>query len=143
MLENHLKPTYLIIQVMGIITLIIALAGLLIVLNLSLQERVREMGIMKAVGSSVNAVVNMYHREYLFIAIISLAAGILFGNLLNAAICNLFGVMVIQVPVQPLVDNKVLLFTIMAVPAVQTLLISVYIRRQIIKTSAGMLSRVF
>ena len=143
MLENHLKPTYFIIQVMGIITLIIALAGLLIVLNLSLQERLREMGIMKAMGGTVSSIVNMYLREYLFIAIVSLTAGIFIGNLLNAAICNLFGVMVIQVPVQPLVDNKILLFTIISFLAVQNLLISIYIRTKVIKASASMLSRVF
>ena len=143
MLENHLKPTYLIIQVMGVITLIIALVGLFIVLNLSLQERLREMGIMKAIGGTVGSMVNMYLREYLFIAVISLTAGILIGNLLNAAICNLFGVMVIQVPVQPLVDNKILLFTIISFLVVQNLLISIYIRTKVIKASASMLSRVF
>ena len=143
MLENHLKPTYFIIQVMGIITLVIALTGLLIVLNLSLQERLREMGIMKAMGGTVWSIVNMYLREYLFISVISLTAGIFIGRLLNAAICNLFGVMVIQVPVQPLVDNKILLFTIISFLAVQNLLISIYIRTKVIKASASMLSRVF
>lgn len=143
MLDNHLKPTYLIIQVMGIITLLIAISGLLIVLNLSLQERIREMGIMKAVGSSVSSIVNMYHREYLVLSMLALITGILFGKILNAAICKLFGVMVIMVPVKPLVDIKFVVLTIVLLLSVQTLLIAGYIKKKVTKTSATMLNQVF
>lgn len=137
-LENHLKPTYLIIQVMGFITLIIALAGLMIVLNLSMQERAQEIGIIKALGSSVKDIVSMYQSEYLVITIISLVVGFLIGDILNSIICKLFGVMVLEVPVKPLIDIKVLLFTIFVVIVVQTMLITIYIRTIIVKTSASM-----
>ena len=143
MLENHLKPTYLIIQVMGIVTLVIAIAGLMIVLNLSLQERVREMGIMKAIGGSVTSIVNMYHREYLVLSFTALVAGIVFGSLLNAAICKLFGVMVIMVPVKPVNDLNFIFMAAGLLLAVQTLLISIYIKNKVAKTSATMLSQVF
>ncbi|MBI2729939.1 MAG: ABC transporter permease [Sphingobacteriales bacterium] len=143
MLENHLKPTYLIIQIMGVITLLIAIGGLMIVLNLTLQERVREMGIMKAVGGSVKSTVSMYHREYLVLSIMALVAGIIFGSLLNAAICKLFGVMVIMVPVKPIADINFIILAIVSLLAVQTLLISVYIKNKVAGTSANMQSQVF
>ncbi len=138
-LENHLMPTYLIIQVMGIITLVIALAGLLIVLNLSLQERAQEMGIMKALGSSAGDIESMYQNEYRVITAIALIKGILSGWLLNAAICNLFGVMVIQVPIKPIVDMNMLMLLIILLAVVQTLLIRFFIRIKIKRTSAGMI----
>jgi putative ABC transport system permease protein len=143
MLENHLKPTYLIIQVMGAITLFVAICGLLIVLNLSLQERVREMGIMKAVGGSVSSIVNMYHREYLILSLIAIFAGIVFGGVLNTAICKLFGVMVLMVPVKPQIDVSYVILAVVLLSAVQTLLISLYIKKKVTKTSATMLSQVF
>jgi len=87
---------------MGIATIIIALAGLVIVLNLSIQERAREMGIMKALGGTASSIVNMYHREYLGITFAAVLIGAVVGHFFNAAICDLFGIMVINSPVPPL-----------------------------------------
>lgn len=138
-LENHLQPTYLIIQVMGIITLIIALAGLLIVLHLSLEERAKEMGIIKAIGSSVQDMVRMYQREYLILTALSIILGTVLGYWLNAVICQLFGVMVLEVPVPPLMNIPLLLLTIAGVMLVQTLLIAIYIRAKLRNTSVHMI----
>lgn len=138
-LENHLQPTYLIIQVMGILTLVMALAGLLIVLHLSLEERAKEMGIMKAIGSSVQDMVRMYQREYGILTGLSMVIGTLFGYWLNASICQLFGVMVLEVPVPPLLDVPVLLLTIVGVMLVQTGVVAVYIRTKIQQTSMQMI----
>lgn len=138
-LENHLQPTYLIIQVMGILTLVIALAGLLIVLHLTLEERSKEMGIMKAVGSSVQDMVRMYQSEYGILTSFSIVIGALFGYWLNASICQLFGVMVLEVPVPPLLDLPLLLLTIVGVMLVQTGLVAVYIRAKIQQTSMQMI----
>lgn len=138
-LENHLQPTYLIIQVMGILTLVIALSGLLIVLHLSLEERAKEMGIMKAIGSSVQDIVWMYQREYWILTGLSMIIGILFGYWLNASICQLFGVMVLEVPVPPLLDAPLILLTIVVVMLLQTILVAIYIRAKIRQTSVQMI----
>ena len=49
-LENHLAPTYKVVQYMGIFTATVALLGLLMVLSLSIQERISEIGILKSMG---------------------------------------------------------------------------------------------
>jgi putative ABC transport system permease protein len=142
-LENHLKPMYLVIQVMGGATILIALAGLLIILNLSMQERAREMGIMKALGGSVSSIVNMYHREYIVITFISIVVGAVIGYIFNAAICNLFGVMVINVPVPPLNDISYLLIAATTLLIAQTAMISLYVRYKANRSSNRLLSEVF
>jgi len=138
-LENHLQPTYLIIQVMGILTLVLALSGLLIVLHLSLEERAKEMGIMKAIGSSVQDMIHMYQKEFGILTGISMVIGSLVGYWLNASICQLFGVMVLEVPVPPLLDVPLLLLTIIGVMLLQTVLIAIYIRAKIQQTSVQMI----
>ena len=142
-LDNHLKPMYVVIQVAGIFTIIIAITGLFIVMNLSIQERAREMGIMKAVGETAGSIVNMYHREYIVITLIALAAGSVIGYGFNAAICNLFGVMVVNAPVPPLNNFKYLAIASIAILGLQTVLISVYVRYKITKTSSRLLNEVF
>jgi putative ABC transport system permease protein len=142
-LENHLAPMYLVIQVMGIITVGIALAGLLIVLNLSMQERSREMGIMKAVGGHVSSIVNMYHREYFAVTGGSILAGLVIGYALNASICSLFGIMVINSPVPPLIDFWSASLASGCLLIVQTLLISLYVRYKLKRSSSRLLAEVF
>ena len=138
-LENHLQPTYLIIQVMGILTLVMALAGLLIVLHLSLEERAKEIGIMKAIGSSVQDMVWMYQSEYGILIGISIVIGTFLGYWLNAVICQLFGVMVLEVPVPPLLDLPLLSSTIVGVLLLQSILVAVYIRAKIQQSSMQMI----
>jgi putative ABC transport system permease protein len=129
--------------VMGIATIVIALAGLLIVLNLSMQERAREMGIMKAVGGSVRSIVNMYHREYLVITVFAILAGALAGYFLNAIICSMFGYMLINVPVVPLNDPRYLGAVAVMLLIVQTLMISVYVRYKVTQSSGRLLNDIF
>lgn len=142
-LENHLAPMYLVIQVMGIVTMLVALTGLVIVLNLSLQERAREIGIMKSLGGSKRSIVNMYHLEYVIITTLALVIGLVLGNILNAAICNLFGTMVLNVPVPP--ENDVLWLAVggATVLIIQALVIAVYVRVKVTATSRQLLSEVY
>lgn len=142
-LENHLAPMFLVIQLMGIGTVVIALAGLMIVLRLSMQERAREMGIMKALGGSVNSIVNAYQIEYLVITFFSILMGIIVGHFLNSGICSLFGIMVTRSPVPPLIDFKSIAFSIVLLLFVQMLLIGLYVRYRVTRTSSRLLSDVF
>jgi putative ABC transport system permease protein len=141
-LENHLAPMYLVIQVMGIVTILIALAGLLIVLNLSMQERSREMGIIKALGGTAGSIVNTYHREYLAITLISGAFGTVIGYFINAVICSLFGIMLIHAPVPPLYDVTYLLIAMLAILIIQSIMISAYVRYKVIQSSSRLLTEV-
>jgi putative ABC transport system permease protein len=141
-LENHLRPMYLIIQVMGGVTISIAVVGLLIVLNLSLQERAREMGVMKALGANVNAIVNCFHREYLILSTASIIVSLIIAYFFTAAICNLFGVMVINAPVPPLTDFLSIGALTIALLLIQSVIISTFVRNKIKNSSATLLTEI-
>jgi putative ABC transport system permease protein len=141
-LENHLRPMYLIIQVMGGVTIAIAVVGLLIVLNLSLQERAREMGVMKALGANVNAIINCFHREYLILSTVSIIIGLIIAYFFTAAICNLFGVMVINAPVPPLTDFLSIGALAIGLLLIQSVIISAYVRYKIKNSSATLLMEI-
>jgi putative ABC transport system permease protein len=141
-LENHLAPMYLVIQVMGVATILIALIGLGIVLSLSIQERTREIGIMKALGGSVSSIIGTYHREYALITSGSIIIGLLVGYFFNAAICNLFGIMVINAPVPPLQDFSRVAVMIGVLLLIQTILIELYVRYKLKRSSSSLLTEI-
>ena len=141
-LENHLAPMYLVIQAMGAVTLLISLSGLFIVLGLSLRERAREIGIIKTLGGSSRSIVNLYQWEYLVITMLSIALGILFGYFLNGAICQLFGEMVLKVPVPPLINLPAMVIGMLALLAIQFTIVEIYVRDSIAKTSNRLLSQI-
>jgi putative ABC transport system permease protein len=141
-LENHLRPMYLVVQVMGGVTIAIAVIGLMIVLNLALQERAREIGIMKALGANIKSIVNTYHREYLILSTTSIVIGLFVAYLFTVAICNLFGVMVINAPVPPLNDFLSIGVLALSLLSIQSIIISVYVRFKISNSSAKLLTEV-
>ncbi|MEL6537943.1 MAG: ABC transporter permease [Bacteroidota bacterium] len=77
MILNHLAPTFLIIQVMGYFTVALGLLGLLIVLNLSIRERTRELGILKALGGSFPQLSRMLNHEFLVLSAVACLVGVL------------------------------------------------------------------
>ncbi len=100
-LQGHLEPTYLIIKVMGLVTLVLGLLGLIIVLNLCIQERTRELGILKSLGSSFGKMVGLFRLEFFWIGIGAIFLSILLTMPLNAALCKVLGETVIYHQIPP------------------------------------------
>jgi putative ABC transport system permease protein len=90
-LESHLSPTYIIIQYMGIFTMSVALLGLVLVLNISLEERTREIGILKSLGCSWIKITQLVRKEFLMLTIISLVMGLGLVYLLTNQLCSVYG----------------------------------------------------
>jgi len=72
--------------VIGLITLIGAAIGLMNIMLVSVTERTKEVGLIKAIGGKSK----MVRRQFLLEAIIISLLGALFGILLGVAIGNLF-----------------------------------------------------
>jgi putative ABC transport system permease protein len=72
--------------VIGLITLIGAAIGLMNIMLVSVSERTREVGLIKAIGGKRK----MVSRQFLLEAIIISVLGALFGILLGVAVGNLF-----------------------------------------------------
>lgn len=127
-LQGHLAPTYLIIKITGILTMLLGVIGLLIVLNLTIQERTREIGIMKALGASYRSISGLFRQEFLWLNLFALAGGLLLAVPFTAAMCRIVGETVIyhMIPVRN--DFPLILGVSVLLLLIQALAIAVYNR---------------
>lgn len=134
-LEAHLAPTFLIIQVMGIFTILIGLIGILIVLSLTIEERTNEIGILKAVGSSTFKIIQLLYNEFLIINGIAIMMSILATLLLTPFLCNLFGNMLLGTSFGSFINIGIILATIGILLLLETLMIIGFSRLKIRKNT--------
>ncbi|MDX1940208.1 MAG: FtsX-like permease family protein [Saprospiraceae bacterium] len=130
-LEAHLAPTFLIIQVMGIFTILIGLIGLVIVLSLTIEERTNEIGILKAVGSSTQKIIGLLLNEFLTINLITIVLGVIGALLLTPFLSNLFGNMLLGTGFMSFTNFGMMASTIILLLLLQTLLIMGFSRRKV------------
>lgn len=142
-LQGHLEPTYLIIRVTGILTMLIGLAGLIIVLNLTMQERTREIGIMKSIGCPAGKISRLFLAEFLLLSGISLVLGLLIAMPLTSAICRILSETVIYHFIAP--KNHYAMIGAVALPVllVQAMVIAMFTRFQIRKNARELLDHHF
>ena len=140
---NHLVPTFLIIKTMGIFTIILGLLGLLIVLNLTIQERTREIGIMKAIGSPYRKISSMFKQEFMLISLFAIFLGGLVAMPVAKALIDVIAETVIRHPVPFRNDFFKISATIAIILVVQTILISIYNRFKIGKNARELLDHNF
>jgi putative ABC transport system permease protein len=134
-LQGHLEPTYLIIKVMGMFTVLLGFLGLLMVLNLTLQERTREIGILKSIGCSFQKISGIFQLEFLLVSILSIGLGILAAIPLTSALCEVLGETVIHHAIPPKNHLPVIGMTAFLLLFAQTVSISVNNRFKIRKNA--------
>lgn len=130
-LEAHLAPTFLIIQVMGLFTILIGLIGVIIVLRLTIEERTNEIGILKAVGSSTYKIIRLFYNEFLIINGIAILLGIALTLVLTPFLSYLFGDMLIGTGFITAFNIKLMFLTIITLILLQTLIILAFSRSKI------------
>ena len=140
---GHLAPTFLIIKVTGIFTIVLGFAGLIIVLNLTIRERTREIGIMKSIGSPFRKISGMFNQEFLLISLAAIVAGGLMAVPLATGLIGVVAETIIRHPVPFKSDNTTILLAALSIVVVQTLLISVYNRFKIGKNARELLDHNF
>jgi len=109
---NHLDPTFLIIKVTGIFTIVLGLIGLIIVLNLTIQERTREIGILKSIGTPFRKISSLLNQEFLFISLLSIIVGGVLAIPLATALIDLIAETIIRHPVPFRSNYSIMLFSI-------------------------------
>jgi putative ABC transport system permease protein len=91
-----------VIQVLLLLAIVIALFGIVNTLGLSIYERVRELGLLRAVGMSRGQVRRMIRSEAVIIAVLGgvlgAAIGVLFGWAMQGALSSL-GIDRLRVPI--------------------------------------------
>lgn len=140
---GHLDPTFLVIKATGIFTIVLGLFGLLIVLNLTIQERTREIGIMKSIGSPFRKISGMFKQEFILISLLALIVGSLLAVPIATALIDIIASTIIRHPVPFKNDFKTLLLVLVIIVVVQTLLITVYNRFKIGKNARELLDHNF
>jgi putative ABC transport system permease protein len=80
---NHMRPTFAVIQYMGLFTLLVGMAGMLIILSLVIKERNFETGIIKALGAKDKDVSKLFLSEFSILGIAPFLAGLLFSLILT------------------------------------------------------------
>jgi putative ABC transport system permease protein len=85
---NSLRFLTISATVIGLITLLGAAIGLMNIMLVSVSERTREVGLIKAIGGKSN----MVSRQFLLEAIIISVLGALFGIILGILVGNLFSI---------------------------------------------------
>ncbi|MRR11307.1 ABC transporter permease, partial [bacterium] len=92
-MQESLKSTFLIIQgvlgALGAIAMLVAALGIANTMTMSIYERTREIGIMKAVGASNRQIKRVFLGEAAIIGILGGTGGLIFSAT-GAALANLF-----------------------------------------------------
>jgi putative ABC transport system permease protein len=140
---NHLDPTFLIIKIMGLFTIVLGLFGLILVLNLTIQERTREIGIMKSIGSSYRKISGMLNQEFILISLFAILFGGLLAIPVAKALIDVIAETIVRHPVPFRNDFYIIISAIAVVLIVQTILISIYNRFKIGKNARELLDHNF
>ncbi|MBS4040918.1 MAG: ABC transporter permease [Flavobacteriales bacterium] len=142
-LENHFQPTYLIVQGMGIFTLILSFFGTLLVVTLTLTERAGEIGIIKALGGSSWKISNLLGLEFLFLSILSVGFSIPVSQVFSKALCATYGEMIRGFALQRAVHLPKLTLLVIALLSILSFLVVYYSRIKIKKTSNELINSGF
>ncbi|MBQ3087116.1 MAG: FtsX-like permease family protein [Clostridia bacterium] len=84
--STQTNSSFNIISLLGVVLVIGSCFGIVTAFNMNLQERRRQIGLLRAVGATKKQIVNVFGREALIIALCSVPAGILlsYGGVLLA-----------------------------------------------------------
>lgn len=134
-LDNHLAPTYKVIQYTGIFTLVVGMLGLLLVLNLAIQERMGEIGILKAIGCNSPMIVTLIRNEFLAINLIAMSMGIALSYFLSIQLCGVYGVGLLGIGFDPAFNWAVIVLSVAVLLMAQAALVTLYCRYKVKRTS--------
>ena len=88
----------IILFLMAMLISVVGLLGLTGTISLNVIERTREIGIMRAIGASNRAVLQIVMSEGIFIALLSWAAGTLLAQPLSKYLSDSIGIAMTQTP---------------------------------------------
>ncbi|MCB0628542.1 MAG: ABC transporter permease [Saprospiraceae bacterium] len=143
MLEDHLDLSFMSIQALGGLTLILGLLGLLILTALIIRERTHEIGMLKAIGTSSKKIKNLIGWEISMITLLGSAVGLLLSIVFTPLFCELYGNMLLHTGFAPSRDWLMAVGTIMGFGVLQYILLRWYVSRQIMNRAATMLKKAY
>ncbi len=82
---------YLFINVVAMVSLLVASVGIITTIQTSMMERIKEIGLLKAIGFNKRLILGLFLCEAMTIGIIGGALGVTFGMVLSQAMSILLG----------------------------------------------------
>ena len=142
-ITGHLSPSFLVIKILGVFASVLGLLGLLIILNLTIQERTREIGIMKSLGATSEKVSGMLAIEFLGISLLAFLLGIILAIPVTKALIKIIAEVIIRHPVLFKNDIISIALTMIIIVAIQSVIILFYGHLQIKKNARKLLDHNF
>ncbi|MEM9932034.1 MAG: ABC transporter permease, partial [Bacteroidota bacterium] len=97
-ITDHLEGNFFVITGLGLTALAISLVGIVILINLNLIRREKDIGILKALGARNQQVSHLFEQEVLMVLGVAVGIGVPLSIMLSQSMCFYFGDMVLDFP---------------------------------------------
>ncbi|MEM6767477.1 MAG: ABC transporter permease, partial [Bacteroidota bacterium] len=97
-ITDHLEGSFFVITGLGLTALAISLVGIVILINLNLIRREKDIGILKALGARNQQVSHLFEQEVLMVLGVAVGIGVPLSIMLSQSMCFYFGDMVLDFP---------------------------------------------
>ena len=138
MLRDHLQPTFLILKAIGTLTIGMGLLGLGLLLNINIQERRKEIGILKALGSSVGQISRLLLREIAFLNLLGIVVALPLAYYISVYMGELLGGTLLHTAIPFYADWWQLGLTVVILLVFQLLIWSPYLRKKVRQSSVDL-----
>ncbi len=135
MLRAHLQPTFLIIQAIGELTMGMGLLGLALLININIQERQKEIGILKALGTGPGKISRLLLQEIALLNALGIVLAIPLACLLSVEMGKLLGGTLLHTPIPFHVDGFMMSTSIILLLVFQWLVWFPFIQNKIRQSS--------
>jgi|GEM_PF-6780806 len=135
MLRDHLQPTFYILKAIGILTIGMGLLGLGLLININIQERRKEIGILKALGSSVGQISRLLLREIALLNALGIVLALPLAYFISVEMGKLLGGTLLHTAIPFYADWWQISLTIAILLGFQLLIWIPYLRKKIEQSS--------
>lgn len=95
-ITDHLEGSFFVIAAIGLGALILSIVGMIILINLNLLRRQRDIGILKSIGASPIQIRRLFQEEFILVLLIAIVLGVLISIPFSQSLCYYFGDMVLH-----------------------------------------------
>lgn len=135
MLRDHLQPTFLILKAIGALTIGMGLLGLGLLININIEERRKEIGILKALGTSVGQISRLLLREIALLNTLGIVLAFPLAYLISVEMGKLLGGTLLHTAIPFYTDWWQIGLTVVLLLGFQLLIWIPYLRKKVGQSS--------